>query len=52
MNTYYADIASITNIFHLGYEEADKIFNSFEDYDFENEEEDTEEEYDDYFSVT
>lgn len=50
MNTYYSDIESIKNTFHLGCQEADKIFNSFHDYDFEDyeiEEEETEEEEDD-----
>lgn len=52
MNTsYYADINSILTTFYVGEEEADKIFNTFEDYDYDElEEEEEENEEEDFFS--
>ncbi len=48
MNTYYSEIDSITNTFHLEQGDADKILSLLDDYDLHDEEEEIEEEEEDY----
>ena len=50
MNTsYYADINSILNVFRLSEEEADRLINSVDDYDYDEFEEEVENEEEEIF---